>query len=75
MRIVYYELGYQDSNILGSGSTLHIYWQGKSEEEAFAQIKHCPGINYFSRLCYTKDKGYYHEWYDFIEHKWDMWYY
>ena len=54
IKILYYEVGYDETNILGSGSTQTIYWTGKSWENALQEY-HQPGVNYMER--WIKEKG------------------
>ena len=48
MHVHWYEVGYDISNILGSGTEYHPVWKGKSEAEALEQLNK-PGMTYLSR--------------------------
>lgn len=54
MRVIRYEVGYDISEILGSGTTYYPVWKGNSEEDAFNEFNK-PYMTYLMRV--IKDDG------------------
>lgn len=72
MRIVRYEVGWSESNVLGSGCDYHVAWEGESEELALEAL-HQPGMSYMARVVFDTGK-YRKEWYNLLTKEWEYWY-
>lgn len=48
MNVLWYEVGYDISNVLGSGTEYHPVWRGKSEAEAIERFNQ-PEMTYLCR--------------------------
>ena len=69
VKVLYYEVGHDETNILGSGSIRTASWQGKSEDEAFKQFNQ-PYVNYLIR--YVRKNGKLcSEWYNIYTKEWE----
>jgi hypothetical protein len=70
MAIIRYEVGYDRTNILGSGSTFFLVYSGRSKEKAFEQFQK-PGMTWMSRTVFENGVLHRTEYYNRYTGKWE----
>ena len=67
--LVYYEAGYDESNILGSGTNYYPLYQGRNKEQAFYIFNHTCSA-YLTKII-KKDKKIIRKYYNSYKNKWE----
>ena len=71
IKVIWYEVGREESNVLGSGSIYYVNWAGKNEEDALEELGKSNN-NYISRLI-REDKQLKEQKYNLITKEWEYW--